>query len=60
MGQGTYDVRPTSTLFMKIVVDLITTHFSLQIELGNSMPIMPYWKMNKSYFDQVEGQVATI
>jgi hypothetical protein len=28
--------------------------------LGNSMPIMPYWKMNKSYFDQVEGQVATI
>jgi hypothetical protein len=60
MGQGTYDVRPTSTLFMKIVVDLITTQFSIQVELGNSMPIRPYWKMNKSYFDQVEGQVATI
>jgi hypothetical protein len=39
MGQGAYDVRPTSKLFMKIVVGLITTQFSIQVELGDSMPI---------------------
>jgi hypothetical protein len=60
MGQRAYDVRPTNTLFMKIVVGLITTQLSIQVELGDLMPVGPYWKMNKTYFDQVEGQVATI
>jgi hypothetical protein len=60
MGQGAYGVRPTSKLFMKIMVSLMTTQFFIQVELGGSMPIRPYRKMNKSYFDEVEGQVATI